>query len=168
VEVEYLRHGVPLADYQLSKADHRRQHEAVQAHEWIQCQLANAPSWPDEHWERMTDLLGSPAPLWERHRWRLRLYCGHIIETTRLRSSPRPDQSVCDKEHCPECGLDPAVIVTFEPLGPAAHPPPENRSAKPSGPTQPPPAHQRSKAELVAENYALRAELEELRRSKGT
>lgn len=29
MEAEYLRHGVPLADYQLTRADHSRQHEAV-------------------------------------------------------------------------------------------------------------------------------------------
>ncbi|WP_332880954.1 hypothetical protein [Streptomyces sp. NBC_00564] len=163
MEVEYLRHGVPLADYKLTKADHRRQHEAVQVHEWIQRQLGKAPPWSEERWERMRQLLGPPTPAWELQRWQLRLYCGHAIEATRSRKSPRPDGGGCDKERCPECGLDPAVIVAFEPLGPLAKPTAQNRSRKPRRSTRTPPADRRSKAELVAENNALRAELEALR-----
>lgn len=163
MEVEYLRHGVPLADYQLTKADHRRQREAVQVHEWVQRQLAKAPPWSDKHWEEMRQLLGPPTPPWELQRWRLRLYCGHVIEATRNRNNPRADGGGCDEERCPECGLNPAVIVAFEPLGPAAEPPAESSSLMSSRSTQQPPADRRSKAELVAENNALRAELESLR-----
>ncbi|MFG2030496.1 hypothetical protein [Streptomyces sp. NPDC048825] len=163
MEAEYLRHGVPLTGYQLSQADHRRQHEAVQVHEWVQRQLAQAPRWSDERWEKMRQLLGPSTSAWELQRWRLRLYCGHVIEATRLRERPRPDGGICDKERCPECGLDPAVIVAFEPLGPVADPSPEKRSRKPSRSTRKPPADRRSRAELVAENEALRAELDALR-----
>ncbi|MET7718620.1 hypothetical protein [Streptomyces sp. NPDC005407] len=124
MEVEYLSHGVPLADYQLTKADHRRQQERVRAHEWVQRQVAKFPtSLSEESQERLRQLLGPPIPPWKLHRWRLRLYCGHVIEAARIRQSPRPDEGVCDKERCPECGLDPAVIVAFEPLGPVADPP---------------------------------------------
>lgn len=163
MEVEYLRHGVPLAGYRLTKADHRRQQEAVQMHEWIQRQLAKAPPWSEERRERMRRLLGPPTPPWELQRWRLRLYCGHVIEAIRIQKSPRPDGGVCDKESCPECGLDPAVIVAFEPLGPVAEPPAEDCSQRPSRSARRPPANRRSKTELVAENNALRAELEALR-----
>lgn len=163
MEAEYLRHGVPLTDYQLTRADHRRQHEAVQDHEWAQRHAVQAPRWSDEHWEQMCQLLGPPTPAWELQRWRLRLYCGHITEATRNRKSPRPDGRSCDKERCPECGLDPAVIVAFEPLGPIASPSPDKHSPKPGRATRKPPADRRSKAELVAENEALRAELNALR-----
>ncbi|MER5908361.1 hypothetical protein ABT150_51720 [Streptomyces mirabilis] len=163
MDVEYLCHGVPLADYRLTKADHRRQQEAVQVHEWVQRQLAKAPPWSEERWQGLRQLLGSPTPPWELQRWQLRLYCGHVVEATRNRNSPRPDGGVCDKKRCPECGLDPAVIVAFRPLGPAAEPPTEIRSRKPGHSTRKPPADRRSKAELVAENNALRAELEALR-----
>lgn len=163
MEAEYLRHGVPLTGYQLTKADHCRQQEAVQDHEWVQHHVSKAPPWSDEHWEEICQLFGPPTPPWELQRWRLRLYCGHVIEVTRNRKSPRPDGGVCDKERCPECGLDPVVIVAFEPLGPVAEPPAEHRSQRPSGSSLKPPADRRSKAELVAENNALRAELEALR-----
>ena len=163
VEPEYLRHGVPLADYQLTNADHRRQHEAVEAHEWVQRQLAKAPPWSEERWKKMRELLGPPLPAWELQRWRLRLYCGHIVAASRSRTSPRPDGGVCDNAACPECGLDPAVIVAFEPLGPLSGPPPTKRSQRRTPSPQQPPADRRSKAELAAENAALHAELKALR-----
>ncbi|MDF2272010.1 hypothetical protein P2Q00_42360 [Streptomyces coacervatus] len=163
MEVEYLRHGVPLADYQLTKADHRRQHEAVQVHEWVQRQLAKAPTWSEEQRKKMRQLLGPPTPPWELQRWQLRLYCGHVIEAIRIQNSPRPDGGVCDKERCSECGLDPAVIVAFEPLGPVAEPPQKDRSQRPGHSARRLPADRRSKVELIAENAALRAELEALR-----
>ncbi|MFE9769572.1 hypothetical protein ACFYPC_34490 [Streptomyces sp. NPDC005808] len=162
MEVEYLRQGVPLADYKLAKADHCRQHEAVEEHEWIQRQLAKAPPWSEEHWERMRQLLGPATPPWELQLWRLRLYCGHVIEAPRCRKSPRPDGGGCDKARCPECGLDPAVIVAFKPLEPLAEPPAQSRSPEPRRSTRTPPADQRSRAELVTENNALRAELDAL------
>lgn len=165
MEAEYLRHGVPLADYQLTRADHSRQHEAVQVHEWLQRHVAQAPRWSDSICEQMQDLLGPPTPAWELQRWRLRLYCGHVIEATRLQKSPRPDGGHGDKERCPECGLDPAVIVAFEPLEPVAAPPPDKRSRMPSHSTRKPPGVRRSKAELVVENEALRAELDAPARS---
>ncbi|MFI0091839.1 hypothetical protein [Streptomyces bobili] len=156
MDVEYLHHGVPLADYQLTKADRRRQDEAAQVHEWVQRQLAKAPPWSEERWERMRQLLGPPVPPWELQRWQLRLYCGHVVEATRSRERPRPDGGVCDEERCPECGMDPAVIVAFEP-------PANNHSPKSSRFARRPPSDRRSKAELVAENNALRAELKSLR-----
>lgn len=160
MEAEYLRHGVPLTDYQLPRADHGRQHEAVQVHEWVQRQFARAPRWSDERWEQMRQLLEPPTPAWELQRWRLRLYCGHLIKATRPRKIPRPDGEIRDKERCPQCGLDPAVLVAFEPLGPVDDPPSAKRSLKSNPATRKPPTDRRSKAELVAENEALRAELD--------
>ncbi|WP_234317531.1 hypothetical protein, partial [Streptomyces stelliscabiei] len=155
MDVEYLHHGVPLADYQLTKADHRRQDEAAQVHEWVQRQLAKAPPWPEERWERMRQLLGPPVPPWELQRWRLRLHCGHVVEAARSRKSQRPNGGVRDAERCPECGLDPAVIVAFEPLGPVASPSMVNRSRRRSRSARRPAADRRSKAELAAENKTV-------------
>lgn len=55
----------------------------------------------------------------------MRLYCGHVIGALRIHKSLRPNGGICDKERCPECGLDPAVIVAFKPLGSVADPPSE-------------------------------------------
>ncbi|MFE2586421.1 hypothetical protein [Streptomyces sp. NPDC059378] len=163
MRVEYLRRGVPLADYQLTKADHRRQQEAAEIHERVQRQVAKAPPLPEARLKRVLELLGSPPPAWEYQQWRLRLYCGHIVEAARLRTSPRPDEGARNTKTCSQCGLNPSVIVAFEPLGPLADPPPEKRSRQPSRSPRKPPADRRSRAELAAENDALRAELAALR-----
>ncbi|MFJ3898182.1 hypothetical protein [Streptomyces sp. NPDC090083] len=84
--------------------------------DWVQRQLAKAPPWSDEQFEEVQKLLCPPAPPEEFMHWRVRLYCGHICEVTRLRRHERPDGGVTDKERCAECGLNPSVIVAFEPL----------------------------------------------------
>lgn len=61
-------------------------------------------------------IAGSASSPSEFARWRVRLYCGHIREVRRSRSQERPDGGVTDQERCTECGLDPSVIVAFEPL----------------------------------------------------
>jgi hypothetical protein len=118
-------------------------------------QLATAPLWSDELWERMVNLLGPPTPLGE-----LRLAAALVLRTHH-RDGPAPQQPTARSKYLqqgvpPPMRAGPGVIVALEPLGPAAHHPPESRFEKPSAPSrQPqPPAHRRSKAELVAENDA--------------
>jgi hypothetical protein len=168
VTVEYEIHGVPLEQYQLTRADHRRQQESERCHEWVVKQVAKAPPISEANWARLRKLLGPPCPPWKLMRWRVRLYCGHIVEVTRLRQCARADGGVTDKERCPTCGADPSIIVAFEPLGSLAEPPVEAaanvRSGKPLGA---PVARRRTKVELEAENAALRAEVEALRGRPG-
>jgi hypothetical protein len=107
---------VPLEGYQLTRADHRRQEEAVAMADWVQSQVAKTPRWSDEKFKAIQKLLGPPPHPSEFARWRVRLYCGHIREVRRSRSQERPDGGVTDQVRCTECGLDPSVIVAFEPL----------------------------------------------------
>jgi hypothetical protein len=116
VESRRVAQGVPLEEYQLTRADHRRQEEAVTIAEWVQRQVAKAPRWSDEKFKAIQELLGPPPHPSEFARWRVRLFCGHIREVRRSRSQERPDGGINDHEGCTECGLDPSVIVAFEPL----------------------------------------------------
>jgi hypothetical protein len=50
-------------------------------------------------------------------RWRVRLYCGHIVETLVHCSMERPTMHGSSSMVCPECGIDPAYKVAYEPLG---------------------------------------------------
>lgn len=50
-------------------------------------------------------------------RWRLRLFCGHLVEATAHISYESVDRAFHGSHACPECGLDPAVIVAARPLG---------------------------------------------------
>ncbi|WP_434593138.1 hypothetical protein [Streptomyces sp. A5-4] len=108
--------GVPLERYQLSRADHRRQQEAVGVAAWVAEQVAKAPRMSDEQLETVMELLREPGPPVEEMTWRVRLYCGHIREVTSPRSWLRPYQGVSGQEPCVDRGLDPATIVAFEPL----------------------------------------------------
>lgn len=84
--------------------------------EWVQRQVAKALRWSDEKFKAIQPLLGPPPHPSEFARWRVRLFCGHIREVRRSRSQERPDRGINDHEGCTECGLDPSVIVAFEPL----------------------------------------------------
>lgn len=70
-------------------------------------------------------------------RWRLRLFCGHVVERTAHREYTTVERAFTVSPRCPECGLDPASIVAARPLGLVSEPPP------PPDPT----AEQRAKAE---------------------
>jgi hypothetical protein len=107
---------MPLAEYQLTRADHRRQKEAATIADWVQRQVAKAPRLSDEQLEAIQELLGPPPRPSEFARWRVRLYCGHIREVMCPRGRERPDAGITDYERCGECGLAPSVIVAFEPL----------------------------------------------------
>jgi hypothetical protein len=82
-------------------------------------------------------------------RWRLRLYCGHIVERQAHRDHTRIEAAFT-LSACKKCGLDPATIVAAKPLGLAA-PPPE--------PTEPPDT---KAARLRAEREMLRRRLAEI------
>ncbi|MEH0471800.1 hypothetical protein QA943_23695 [Streptomyces sp. B21-097] len=107
---------MPLEKYQLTRADHRRQEEAVAMADWVQRQVAKAPQRSDEKLKAIQELLGPTPHPSEFARWRMRLYCGHMREVRRSRSQERPDGGITDHERCMECGLDPSMIVAFEPL----------------------------------------------------
>lgn len=95
-------------------------------------------------------ILSAPTPPHTLMRWRLRLFCGHVIEQTIHMSQYRPGS---DRE-CPKCGLNPAAIIGARPLGLAGERP------VPKAMT----AAQRTRAErrlqkLDAEAARLRADL---------
>lgn len=95
-------------------------------------------------------LLSQPTLDWQIMRWHVRLFCGHIVEARRHYEMERPTDHGCSSEHCSECGMDPAVIVAYEPLGLAAEP-----ATAPAAP-RPRARSSWSKAELQAENARLR------------
>ncbi|MGY5080929.1 hypothetical protein ACWIGX_28195 [Streptomyces nigrescens] len=167
MSIEYESLGLPLGEYQLSRADHRRQREADGIAAWVEREVAKAPPWSEEKIREMQELFDSETgpPPWEYMRWRVRLYCGHIQEVERHRRASRPDEGVGADVPCAECGKDPAVIVAFEVVGPVAEPPMAPQVSSRNTASRRGSAGRRTKAELEAENSALRAEVERLRRT---
>ncbi|MEV0410145.1 hypothetical protein AB0I68_04850 [Streptomyces sp. NPDC050448] len=93
-EVEYKSHGVPLEDYQLTRRDHRWQRELEGicdlARRQVDEHLAEIRAKPEmaerqrENLEEVCKLMLSfKTPEHMIMRWRVRLYCGHIVETSR-------------------------------------------------------------------------------------
>ncbi|MFD8512246.1 hypothetical protein ACFV27_14275 [Streptomyces antimycoticus] len=132
-EVEYESHGCPLENYQLTRGDHRQQEQSENIRRWAEKVLAEKEA--EERADpvlaagrraaadRALDMLRSfQTPEREIMRWRVRLYCGHIVETRRHRENGKPTLHGSSSMQCPECGKDPSVIVAFEPIGLAGDP----------------------------------------------
>ncbi|MEU8076072.1 hypothetical protein AB0B31_11535 [Catellatospora citrea] len=140
--VIHRSHGIPLEAYELTKADHRAQSTSDRIGEAAaamtrseQAQEAADPELARRRVESTKEALlmifSHRTPDRDLMRWRFRLYCGHIMETTWHRETERPTS--LSSQRCPQCGKDPAVIVAYEPLGLVDEPP----SASP-GPAVPP------------------------------
>jgi hypothetical protein len=62
-------------------------------------------------------ILDVPQRPHELMRWRLRLYCGHVVETQSHFTHRTLESAVALSISCPRCGLDPATIVDGEAIG---------------------------------------------------
>lgn len=150
------RLGTPLEDYELTRRDHQRQRSLQDIREYVRRETARMPPLTGDVLEKVATLLLQPTPDSQITHWRLRLFCGHIIQARRHYTMTRPTDHGCGSQRCPECGMDPAAIVAYEPLGLAVP------TAAPAAP-RPRARSSLSKAELQAENARLREELRRVR-----
>jgi hypothetical protein len=158
---EYRSHGVPLESYKTTKKDHRSQHELEEMMKWVEIQVAKFPTRISEaKAQRLVSLLGLDEPAPQQMRWRVRLYCGHIIEVTRHAGDEVPNTSVCRYERCAPCTERKQMIAAYEPIG-LLPPPPTQPATKPRKRART--SVTRTKAELQSENATLMAEVERLR-----
>lgn len=102
-EVEYRSSGVPLEEYELTRGNHRRQKQSEEISEWARRQVEedDAKCRADlERAERRRQAFENVAKLMQSFkkadheimRWRVRLYCGHIIETEAHYTYPDPSR----------------------------------------------------------------------------
>ncbi|MFE4609149.1 hypothetical protein ACFRK5_12425 [Streptomyces niveus] len=133
-EIEYRSSGVPLESYELTRKDHRSQKQSEEISEQVRQQVDedNAKCRADPAMaERRRQAFENAARLMQSFkkqdheimRWRVRLYCGHIIETKAHYTYSDPVAAGAYSKRCPECGRDGLTIVAFEPLGLCAEPP---------------------------------------------
>ncbi|KPM56419.1 hypothetical protein ACG83_00145 [Frankia sp. R43] len=166
-EVTYESRGVPLEAYELTKADHREQKSSEEAARWVEELLAKkqAEEAADPVLKAGRDAAGRKAmemiaswrtPDHELMRWRIRLYCGHIVETRRHAETARPTMHGSSSMKCPDCSRDPSTIVAYEPLGFA-----DQRPVPPPAPKRP------TRAQLERRLAELEAEVSELRQQAG-
>ncbi|GHF24495.1 hypothetical protein GCM10010218_01270 [Streptomyces mashuensis] len=168
-EVKYRSSGVPLEEYELTRRDHNRQKESGKTSRWARRQVEedNAKCRADpERAERRRHAFENVAKLMQSFkkadheimRWRVRLHCGHIIETEAHCTYPDPLSAGSYDKRCSECGEDRQTIVAFEPIGLRGEPP---EAAEP--PSPPPPPKKPTRAELERRVKALEKENERLR-----
>lgn len=107
--------------------------------------------------EAVGRLLGRPKPRHELMRWRVRLYCGHVVEKRAHYTHKTLQAAFTGSTACPECGLDPATIVDGQAVGLAGEPPgaPKPAAVAPRKPT---------KAELERRVRELEAEVARIRK----
>jgi hypothetical protein len=167
-EVEYRSSGAPLDSYELTRKDHRRQKQSEEISERVRQQVDedNAECRADPaRAERRRQAFEDAARLMQSFkkqdheimRWRVRLYCGHIIETEAHYTYSDPVSAGAHSNRCPECSRDGLTIVAFEPLGLRAEPP------APAIPPPPVPPKKPTRAELERRVKALEEENERLR-----
>jgi hypothetical protein len=121
-----------------------------------------SPPFSPKQKEALGRLLGFPTPPHDRMRWRLRLYCGHVIEKTAHHTHKTLHAAFTGSTSCTECGLDPAVVIDGEAIGLLAERPGATKAAAPA--PQSTRSGKPTKAALGARVRELEEELERLRK----
>ena len=160
--VDYEHVGDPVAPYELTRADHRRQKQAIEIVEYVHDMLERKPPPPltSRHINALRQLLSVPTSLTELMQWRLRLYCGHVAERTAHYTHRTVQAAFTGSVTCSTCGLDPATIVAAQPLRRLQEP--KTRTVTPQVPDKRTPTlrdYKRQVSELEAENRQLRLQL---------
>ena len=166
--MDYQSHGEPLETYELTRRDHQAQKESESIHAHVeklaaQWQAEEAAD-PDlrrarqKNIDRAWEIINAAqTPDYLIMRWRVRLYCGHIEETSRHSEVEEPRKHGASSMRCPVCGLDPAAIVAYTPIG-RKGPPPGISRAQASRANRP------TRQQLEKRVAQLEAELAELKR----
>lgn len=116
---DYISHGVPLEEYELTRTDRRAQRDLEEMRKHVKIQVAKfSKTISPEAAVRLAELFQTDKPAPPKVRWRVRLFCGRITEVTRYAGSEAPNSGCQSYERCSECGGD-QVIVAYEALGPA-------------------------------------------------
>lgn len=106
-------------------------------------------------------IFASPTPPRDLMRWRLRLYCGHVVEQTAQRTHLTIHAAFTSSTRCIECGLDPATIVAGEAIGLEEEPPRPGREDAPAAASSR--SRKATKAELESRVREFEAEVRRLR-----
>lgn len=111
---------------------------------------------PDKTVELIRSILANPTPDHELMRWRLRLYCGHVIESTANVDNKTYGKPGIGGRHCTECGSDHQTVVASKPLGTVAQREKRSATSKPRTPS----SNRQRISDLEAEVESLRRQLE--------
>jgi hypothetical protein len=124
----YERIADPGNGWTPSKRQVRRQREFEDIREHAVRMAAESPPLTAEQLRILARFILDRPPESDLVEWRLRLFCGHVVTRTSHHTNTTVHMAFTGTASCPECGLDPATIVSAEAvrrLGPER--PPEKR-----------------------------------------
>lgn len=117
-EKERARYEAEEARYRLDHPECRSHRHSVSGSLTLHCgKCCPPPPMSPEQRETLGRLLSSRTPPQQLMKWRLRLYCGHVVERAAHYTHKSIHAAFTGGRSCPECGLDPAVIVDGEAVG---------------------------------------------------
>jgi hypothetical protein len=105
------------APFELTRKHHRAQETSERIKEYAGHVVAKSPPLSDEQIETIAGLLSGPPSPKSQMLWRLRLYCGLVIERTAHASHTDVQRAFSGSISCTECRLDPSTIVDAKPVG---------------------------------------------------
>lgn len=116
---EYQRTGDLSAPFSPTKAVERSQQQAQKLHDYVEEVVAKAPPIPPDARDEIVESLRpyAKAPKPAQMRWRLRRYCGDVVEEAADEKHHDPDEAFKHSDRCPACGRRPSLIVDAEPIG---------------------------------------------------
>lgn len=112
--------------------------------------------------EAVGTLLRTPKPPHQLMKWRLRLYCGHVVERTTHYAYKSPAEAFRGSLRCPECGLEPATIVDGAAIGLVQVPSHALRTGASTGRTGK--SHKPTRVELETKVREVEGEVERLQK----
>ncbi|XVX21457.1 hypothetical protein ACQP1U_06190 [Actinomycetota bacterium] len=145
---DYERRGDLDAQFELTRQHEKAQRDAENLQAAARRAVEGAPPLTLEQRERISQLLGTPTPPRQLMTWRLRLYCGHVVERTAHYTHKTLHNAFTGSTSCPECGLAPATVVDAEAVGLAPQTPAAAAARQPTPVTQK--VRKPTKAELEA------------------
>lgn len=112
--------------------------------------------------EDITRIVGRLTQPHELMMWRLRLYCGHVVEKRTHFTHKTVQTAFMGSTSCDQCGLDPATIVDGEAIGLLEEPPGPTKPARAAPARQSTGAQKPTRAELETKVRELEVEIERL------
>lgn len=130
---ERARHDAEEARYKRDHPECHSHRHSVSGSLTLHCgKCCPPPPMSPTQREEIGRLLSTRTPPAQLMRWRLRLFCGHVVERTAHYTHKTLHNAFTGSAACTECGLDPATIVDGEAIGLVAEPPSRSQAGAPA------------------------------------
>jgi hypothetical protein len=123
-DAERARHDAEEARFKAAHADCHASRHSVSGSLTMHCgKCCPMPPLSPAKLDEIARLMSSPMQPHELMMWRVRLYCGHVVEKRSHFTHTTLHSAFIGPMSCDQCGLDPATIVDGEAIGLVEEPP---------------------------------------------